>query len=84
MDKIRSKNQNKEFNIGETKIFRRTKVSSGQILLEYILLLLIGIMIGSIIVKKLTAYGDEPDNRGALINRWMKIWDSIGNDFPDK
>lgn len=55
----------------------------GQIILEYILLLMIGVMVGSILVKKLTAISDDPENRGVIINRWLKIWDSIGKDLPD-
>jgi hypothetical protein len=55
----------------------------GQILIEYILLLLIGITIALILSKKLTGYSDEPDDRGVVIKRWIRIWDSIGKDTPD-
>lgn len=56
----------------------------GQVLIEYILLLLIGIMIANILVKQLTGFSDDPENRGVVIQRWMKLWDSIGSDTPDK
>ncbi|MEY4616251.1 MAG: hypothetical protein RJB66_1211 [Pseudomonadota bacterium] len=54
---------------------------SGQILIEYVLLLMIGLTIGNILVKSLTAYGDNP---GVIIKRWGQIWDGIGSDYPDK
>ena len=57
---------------------------SGQILIEYILLLMIGLTVGNILVKQLTGFSDDPENRGAIINRWMRIWESIGKDYPDK
>ena len=55
----------------------------GQILIEYILLLLIGITIAHLLSQKLTGFSDEPDDRGVVIKRWIKIWDSIGKDTPD-
>lgn len=56
----------------------------GQVLIEYILLLLIGIMVANILLKQLTGFSDDPENRGVVIQRWMKLWDSIGSDTPDK
>lgn len=53
----------------------------GQILIEYVLLLMIGLTIGNILVNKLTAYGNNP---GVIIQRWLQLWDGVGSDFPDK
>lgn len=60
------------------------KSDRGQILIEYILLLLIGITIANLLVKGLTRFSDEPDDRGIIIKRWINIWDSIGKDLPDE
>lgn len=56
----------------------------GQILIEYVLLLMIGVMVGNILVKQLTAFSDDPDKRGIIINRWIQVWEAIGKDIPDK
>jgi hypothetical protein len=61
----------------------KTRRDSGQILIEYVLLLMIGVTIGNILVKQLTAFSDDPDKRGVIINRWIQIWESIGKDTPD-
>lgn len=66
-------------------MFAKTKKNQkGQIILEYVLLLMIGLMVGNILVKQLTAFSDDNDKRGVIINRWLKIWESIGKDLPDK
>ncbi len=61
----------------------KSRRDSGQILIEYVLLLMIGVTIGNILVKQLTAFSDDPDKRGIIINRWIQIWDAIGKDTPD-
>ena len=60
----------------------RYRSQSGQILIEYILLLMIGLTIGNILIKTLTANG--PDQKGIIIERWQSIWKGIGEDYPDK
>lgn len=64
--------------------YRARRGQSGQILIEYILLLLIGLTIGNMLVKQLTAFSDEPDKQGIIIQRWISLWEEIGKDFPDK
>ncbi len=59
------------------------RTQAGQILIEYVLLLMIGVTIGNILVKQLTGFSDDPGSRGIIINRWIKIWDSISKDLPD-
>ncbi len=68
----------------EEKKKKVSRSQAGQILIEYVLLLMIGVTVGNILVKKLTAFSDEPDNRGIIITRWIKIWESIGKDIPDQ
>ena len=57
---------------------------SGQVIIEYVLLLLIGLTVGNILIKSLTASSDDPDKQGMLIKRWIRIWDGVGKDYPDK
>jgi hypothetical protein len=45
---------------------------------------MIGLTIGNILVKQLTGFSDDPENRGIVITRWIKIWESIGKDVPDQ
>lgn len=62
---------------------RNSKNQRGQILIEYVLLLLIGLMIGNILVRQLTRFSDDPEQRGVIIQRWIKIWEAIGKDLPE-
>lgn len=55
---------------------------SGQILIEYVLLLLIGLMVAKLMIKSLV--GQNPEEPGILIKRWNEVWVEIGNDYPDK
>ncbi len=55
----------------------------GQVLIEYILLLLIGITIAHLLASKLTGFSDDPEEQGVIIKRWMNIWSAIGKDTPD-
>ena len=51
---------------------------SGQIVIEYILLLLIAIGVAMIITN--TMVSRNPDNPGFLITKWRALIDFIGND----
>ena len=64
--------------------FKTIASQRGQILIEYILLLLIGITIATMLSKSLTGFSDEPDDRGIIIKRWIRSWDSSGKDLPDQ
>ena len=52
----------------------------GQILVEYLLLLVIAVGLATLLTKKLIGRGDSP---GIIINQWDKILKVIGNDLPD-
>lgn len=54
----------------------------GQALLEYMLLLMITIAIAAIVLKTLVK--KDPQDPGALINKWQAIVNQIGADDPNK
>jgi hypothetical protein len=56
---------------------------SGQILVEYILLLLIAVSCAMILTTQLVGRRTDADNSGILIKSWHKIITAIGNDLPD-
>lgn len=56
---------------------------SGQILVEYILLLLIAVSCAMILTTALVGRRADVDNSGILIKSWHKIITAIGNDIPD-
>lgn len=53
----------------------------GQVLIEYLLLMVIVIASASILMKGLI--NREPGKQGALIKAWDGIIRTIGNDLPD-
>lgn len=57
--------------------------NKGQILIEYILLLLITVSAAVILTKGLVGRRDSVENSGVLIKSWHKIITAIGNDLPD-
>lgn len=56
---------------------------SGQILVEYILLLLIAVSSAMILTKGLVGRRSDDGSGGILITSWHKIITTIGNDLPD-
>jgi hypothetical protein len=56
---------------------------SGQILVEYILLLLIAVSCAMILTTSLVGRRTDVENSGILIKSWHKIITVIGNDLPD-
>lgn len=59
---------------------RRSK--SGQILVEYMLLMVISVSCASLLIKGLVGRG-EGTNQGIIVKQWDKILKVIGNDLPD-
>lgn len=57
--------------------------NSGQILVEYILLLLIAVSSAMILTTALVGRRADVDNSGIIIKSWHKIITAIGNDLPD-
>lgn len=54
---------------------------SGQIVVEYVLLLSVAVTIAMIIVSQLVKRdADDPENSGALIKKWREIQESIAKD----
>jgi hypothetical protein len=53
----------------------------GQIVVEYVLLLVIGVSIAALLVSQLTSR--NPDNPGVLVSKWNEILVAIGSDVPD-
>jgi hypothetical protein len=67
------------------KRFKRSTLNnqSGQILVEYILLLLIAVSCATILTKGLVGRRGSEDDAGIIIKSWHKIITAIGNDLPD-
>ena len=55
--------------------------NSGQIVLEYVLLLMIGVSIAILITT--TMVSRNPQSPGFLIKKWSDILNAIGEDTPD-
>jgi hypothetical protein len=62
---------------------KQRKNQSGQILIEYILLLLMTVSVAMILTKGLVGRRDSAESSGVLIKSWHKIITAIGNDLPD-
>ena len=54
---------------------------SGQIVVEYILLLVIGVGVASLITSQMVSR--NPNSPGFLIAKWVSIIQTIGKDTPD-
>lgn len=54
----------------------------GQILVEYMLLLVVAATIAAIIVKGLA--NRDPNDRGFIVQRWLEVQQEIGGDLIDK
>lgn len=58
------------------------KTESGQIVVEYVLLLVVAVslafLIGNTIGKR------DPESPGFLIQKWKTVWEAIGRDNPEK
>ena len=58
----------------------KLKNNKGQILVEYLLLMVIAIACATILTQKLISRGSSP---GYVIKMWNKVILTIGNDLPD-
>lgn len=56
--------------------------SRGQIVVEYVLLLSVGIVIAVALTKTMSSR--DPDAPGFLVMSWIKISETIGRDLPDE
>lgn len=58
------------------------KNNRGQILVEYMLLMVIAVGIATFLTKAFIGRGEDA-NRGMIIKQWDKIITILGNDLPD-
>jgi hypothetical protein len=65
-----------------TSISHAVRNSGGQVVIEYVLLLVIAVAMAALISKQLVSR--DPDNSGILVKKWMDIQKTIGDDLPDK
>lgn len=54
----------------------------GQIVVEYVLLLVIAVSLSALLVKQLASRSS--DNPGILVSKWQSILDTIAKDVPDQ
>jgi len=60
----------------------RFKSLSGQVVVEYVLLLIVAVMMATLIVS--TMVKRDPDNAGFLVQKWHDLQAVIGSDDPSK
>ncbi len=53
----------------------------GQVVVEYVLLLVIAVAVAALITKELVRR--DPESPGVLIKKWDDILKEVGNDLPD-
>lgn len=53
----------------------------GQVVVEYILLLIIGVGVATLITSQMVSR--NPESLGFLIKKWVSILQTIGKDTPD-
>lgn len=59
----------------------KLRSNKGQVLVEYILLMVITISFATILIKSLVSR--EDGNRGMVIKQWDTLLKKLGNDVPD-
>lgn len=60
----------------------RRRHQRGQIVIEYILLLIITVAIGAILVRGLANRSEG--ETGLVVDKWRSIQEEIGKDLPDR
>ena len=56
---------------------------SGQIVVEYVLLLSIAVTLAMVIISLMVKRGDDSDNSGALIQKWRGIQETVAKDVQN-
>ncbi len=64
------------------KDLKAKKKQSGQLVFEYILLLLVALSMATIMRNTLTATSNDPSDSGLIIRMWRGVVQVIGNDRP--
>lgn len=54
----------------------------GQVIVEYLLIMVLMVAIAATLTKKLVGRGDD-DNQGVIVKSWSRLIKTIGNDLPD-
>jgi len=66
----------------ETKLRNKKKGQRGQLVLEYILLLLVAVSMASLLRNTLTASTGDAQSSGVFIKMWTTVVQTIGEDYP--
>lgn len=66
----------------KSKLQTIKKNHSGQVVVEYVLLLSVAVVMATIIVSQIVQR--DPDNPGFLVKKWAEILTTIGSDDPGK
>lgn len=61
--------------------FQKRSQQKGQVIIEYVLLLVIAVSLAALITKELVSR--EDGNEGALVLKWQSLLKVIGDDLPD-
>lgn len=54
----------------------------GQVVVEYLLIMVLMVALAATLTKKLVGRGED-DNQGMIVKTWSRIIKAIGNDLPD-
>ncbi|MFN3453383.1 MAG: hypothetical protein ACK41T_00385 [Pseudobdellovibrio sp.] len=57
--------------------------SKGQVLIEYILMMVFVVTIAAVLTKSLVGRTSDVANQGMIIKSWNRMIKAIGNDLPD-
>lgn len=55
----------------------------GQVVVEYLLIMVLMVAIAAGLTKKLVGRGDDDASQGMIIKSWARMIKVIGNDLPD-
>lgn len=70
-----------DFRLARSRKFKNQK---GQIVVEYVLLLSIGIAAALIVVSQLVKRdADDPQNSGAIIRKWQQMQEAVAKDVQN-
>ena len=56
--------------------------NAGQVIVEYVLLMVIAVAIAALLTRELVSR--NPESPGVLVEKWNDILKTIGEDVPDK
>jgi uncharacterized protein (UPF0333 family) len=61
---------------------RNVANSRGQVIVEYVLLLMIAVAVAALLTRQLVSRQSE--SPGILVEKWNDILKTVGDDIPDK